>query len=187
MSGTISFDPLPQEVREAIAAELATHPGHLVENRRKVRLALTYSLQVWILHRWVINLYDPAGNHRLDTLATHVGIWHHQITRSGKPVVYALTMPSRGGSGESMMIELTRGRFAGAVASALDWIDRTIAEDYTVRLLRIPEHQIAALWLRGPEKDLLTVVDRPTGVTEPPFEQALSVPDFLASIKRFAV
>lgn len=139
------------------------------------------SLPVLLLTEQAI-LEPEAG--RLGDRLIDQGRWHHQIYDGDSVWAYARSEPPSGGGQPTELADVGYSSLPSAIRGAMAWVDENVPMDGEARLVTVPSHQVAALWLNGPGLDHVLILSAPRRIEEFMPRTPLDQQAFLAALAR---
>jgi hypothetical protein len=178
-------DPLPKAVLQSVAEQLgqllalprATVAGTLGELKQP---RLTESLVVCFVTAEQV-AHPPRD---LSVLARPSGIWHHQVRTAGGPTHFARSRQLELKGIDLQVEQWTESPIAAKLDEALAWIDDSLPNDATVRLLVIPSYYVHALLLLRGRKSSVVLVDQPPGFTRLAYRKEYPLGTFLKRLAK---
>lgn len=112
---------------------------------------------------WSVAIDELVGAARLTDVAEPTGYWHHQIYLGDLPAHFAHARPLGGEAGWQVVM-VGDEALASKVGAGVDWIAAHVTSgDPLVRLFRLPNYHLTALWIidEGTDSSRILVVDAP--------------------------
>ncbi|MBD2595168.1 hypothetical protein H6G74_12615 [Nostoc spongiaeforme FACHB-130] len=131
---------ISQQISQQISSLYVFEPN--LTQARTTELCETFSM--WTVHKGFTDLEQNT-----DTLFELVGYWH-QIAFDGQVAAFAQSVSSSNGSKVKM---LGSSSIAKEIDSCIDWLEKNVKGDYSLRLLIIPFAYLYCFWLKGNTDD----------------------------------
>ena len=146
-------DQISQDLLPVIDRRVATRLRRLAGKKAFVppgaEITLGDSFTLWMLGAENVAAAAHGDWPDLLQLARPLDRWHHQIRIDGKARAFFHSAPSRDSATSALFIS----PMAAGIDKAFAWIQKTVREDFLVRLLEAPAYHVVAFWIIDESKN----------------------------------